>query len=304
MNFNQFKYIVAVEKYRNFARAAEHCRVAQSTLSKEIQRLEKQFDVMIFDRTRHPVVPTLKGKDLVTQARNILREQEKFEDIAQQKHNEPQGEFKLGVLSVMAPYLLPLFARQLSAHFPQLELKITELNMARLLEQISSGELDGAISLAPFSKEGFYVTPVFEEEFVLYLNQDLSPIPSEDIEWENLPQEELILQEDLVPFFCGKNRLPQLDCNMDESQRLNFSGSSLETIRKMIDREGGITLIPKLACLYMGERRLKMVQPLNNKWFHKEVIFVTSRGFEKNRIKKEILKTIRKNIPSPPIPIK
>jgi LysR family hydrogen peroxide-inducible transcriptional activator len=73
MNFNQLEYIVSVDRHRNFAKAADECDIAQSTLSREIQRLEKEFKIMIFDRSRHPVVPTLKGIDLINQAKKFLK---------------------------------------------------------------------------------------------------------------------------------------------------------------------------------------------------------------------------------------
>lgn len=298
MNFNQLRYIVAVEEHRNFARAAEACEVAQSTLSKEIQRLEKQYEVMIFDRTRHPVVPTLKGKDLIAQAQVLLQEKEAFEAIAFQKANAPSGTFHLGILSVLAPYLLPLFSREITKKYPQLDLRIRELNINQLVESLYSGNLDGAICLAPFPKEGFYETAIFQEEFLLYMREDHPLARLSDLQWQDLPEEEIILQEDFKPFFCEKNGNKSSTCPL--GHQLQFSGNSLETIRKIIDRSGGITLIPNLACQYMGERRLRMVHPIPDSAFQKSVTFVTPRGFEKTRISKAILKEIKQNLPLQP----
>ena len=166
MSFNQLEYIVSVDRHRNFARAADECEIAQSTLSKEIQRLEKEFKIMIFDRSRHPVVPTMKGIDLIKQAKKILEEQERFINIAGEKNNLPFGEFRMAIIPGLAPYIIPLFTRQLSQKYPELNLKIFESGTKEMIENFENESLDGAITIAPFLKKGFYEDPLFEEKFV------------------------------------------------------------------------------------------------------------------------------------------
>lgn len=291
--------MIAVDKHRNFARAAEDCEVAQSTLSKAIQHLEKEFDIMIFDRSRHPVVPTMKGEDLIKQARIILEDQDKFVHIAQQKKNAPVGNFNLGILPTLAPYLLPLFAQQLTEKYTELNLKISEMGPSEIIEALENGDLDGAISLAPFEKEGFYEAPLFDEEFVLYVGKDHPLSASETVKWEDIPLKELILQEDIKSHFLEKQKtlLPSI-VQKQNFKNVSFQNGSLETIRKIIDRNGGLTLIPQLACLYMGERRLEMVRHIKSPKLSRKIIFVEPRGFEKNRISKVILKEIVKAIPT------
>ena len=298
MNFNQLKYIVAVDKRRNFNRAAEYCEVAQSTLSKEIQRLEKEFSVMIFDRSRHPVVPTMKGADLIKQARILLEEQEKFLNIAVKRNNLPVGNFRLGVLSILAPYLLPLFSQALNKKYPQLDLSIQELNPLEMEEAFEAGILDGAIGIAPFHKEGFYETPLFEEEFVLYISESHYLASYPEVKWEDIPLDELLLQEDMKTWFCPKQLGLDQHCLAEKNFRSqHFLNGSLETIRKIIDRNGGLTLVPQLACLYMSERRMKMVHPIAYPGLSRSISFVSPRGFHKNRISKVILQEIKASIP-------
>ncbi|HET8855606.1 MAG TPA: LysR family transcriptional regulator [Salinimicrobium sp.] len=294
MNFHQLKYIVAVESHRNFARAAEYCEIAQSTLSKEIQRLEKEFDVMIFDRSRHPVVPTMKGIDLIGQAKIILEEQERFIGTARKKNNVPTGNYKLGVISIIATYLVPLFAQKFREKYSGLNLEILELNPSEISEGFESGTLDGAISFSPFPKEGFYERPVFEEEFVLYIGQDHYLLSLPYVKWADIPMDEMVLQKDFKTFIKG----PELE-QLKHDNRLtgkNYLQESLETIRKIIDRNGGITLIPEMACLYMGERRLAMVRHIEAPSPTMTINFVAPRGFEKNRISKVIIQEIKENL--------
>jgi len=299
MNFNQLRYIISVDKHRNFARAADECDIAQSTLSREIQRLEKEFQIMIFDRSKHPVVPTIKGIELISQARKIIQAHDEFIKIAIKKNNEPAGDFRLGILAGLAPYLLPLFTQQLSEKYPLLNLKIFELGAKEMEAYFENEKLDGALSLSPFIKKGFYEESLFDERFVLYVNSKHKLAQQAVVKWEDIPINELILQEDIKDFLLSKDS-SQINVPVKKLKNLAFENGSLETIRKIIDRNGGLTLLPHLATLYMGERRLKMVREIVSPVLTRTIIFVTPRGFEKNRnikaIKKEIIAGIPKEI--------
>lgn len=299
MNFNQLEYIVAVDTHRNFARAADECGIAQSTLSKEIQRLEKEFNVMIFDRSRRPVVPTMKGIDLLLQAKKILIEQEQFKNIALKKNNRPRGNFRLGVLPGLAPYMIPLFTQQLSQKYPELNLKIFEIGQKEMIEYFETESLDGAITISPFLKEGFYEDPLFEERFVLYINLNHPLAASPVVNWNDIPLDELILQKNIREFLMNEGTVPyKFSFPIQKVKNIEFEGGSFETIRKIIDRNGGMTLLPHLASLYMGERRLKMVREIESPTISRTVVFVTPRGFEKNRLAKVIKKEIIASIPN------
>lgn len=298
MNFHQLKYVVSVDAHRNFSRAAEECDVAQSTLSREIQRLEQEFDIMIFDRTRHPVAPTMKGIDLIEQAKKILMEEERFISIAEKKNNRPSGTFRLGVLAGLAPYLIPLFTERITKKYPELNLDIFEMGTSKMISDFEMDALDGAISIVPFPKEGFYETSLFEEEFVLYVGRDHKLLELSNVEWPDIPLEELILPEYMKTYFLEQK--PQLfpsSLSNKNLMNISFQNGSPETIRKIIDRNGGLTLIPQLACLYMGERRLEMVRSIKDPVLSRTISFVAPRGFQKTRLSKVILSEIIKSIP-------
>lgn len=298
MNFSQLKYIVAVERTRNFSRAADECDIAQSTLSKEIQRLEKEFAILIFDRSRHPVTPTMKGVDIVRQAKIILEEQKLFVEIAQKRDNRPKGDFHLGILPMLAPYLLPLFIGTLSKKYPELNIEIEELSSREMVAAFEANDLDGAITLSPFIKEGFYEDALSEEKFVLYISP-LHPLSSQEvIHWSDIPIDELILHEEFKNYFLYQDYHTGKHPLTTQFKNVNYQSGSLETIRKIIDRNGGLTLIPELASLYMGERRLKMIRPIIAPELTRTFILVTPRGFEKNRITKVLKKEIQNNLPT------
>jgi LysR family hydrogen peroxide-inducible transcriptional activator len=283
MNFNQLKYILAVDTFRNFARAAEHCGIAQSTMSKEIQRLEAEFGILLFDRSRHPVVPTMKGRDLLKQAKRIVGEEEKFRAMAHKRDNAAEGEFSLGILPGLAPYLLPLFLPGVEKKYPLLSLTISELGLKEMEESLRREELDGGIVIAPFFKEGYYETALFQESFVLYLGPDHPLAARAQVAWAEVPVEELILHEDLNTLVEQKSK----------HKKITWNSGSPETIRKLIDRGGGITLLPETAMLYMGERRQKMVRKLAPPVVRRTISLVTARGFEKNRLVKALVREMK-----------
>ncbi len=298
MNFNQLKYIIAVDLYRNFAQAADNCDVAQSTLSREIQRLEKEFGIMIFDRSRHPVVPTMKGVDLIKQAKILLNEYHRFIEIASKKDNLPAGDFRLGIIPGLAPYLLPLFTTRLSKKYPELNLKISEVSEREIEEGFKNQRLDAALTIAPFFKSGFYEDPLFEESFVLYLNNKHPLSQKKIVNWEDIPVDELILQEGIQSFLLNQeNKKNDLSLLPKKLQNVAYENSSLETIRKIIDLNGGLTLLPHLSTLYMGPRRLKMVREIQSPSLTRTIILITPRGFEKNRILKVVKKEILAGLP-------
>lgn len=299
MNFSQLKYIVSVDRLRNFARAAEDCGVAQSTLSREIQRLEKEFGIMIFDRSRFPVVPTLKGGDLVSQAKKILQEHDRFVDIARKMHNEPQGTFRLAILPDIAPYLLPLFIQQLAVRYPELKVIVTEMTEKDMVSEFGQNRLDAALAVAPFFRQGYYEDVLFDEAFVLYVSPKHPLYQQATISLADIPWQEVILPAGFrdyllnLPDKTGISGVPDASA----AAQIHYLSSSPETIRKIIDRNGGLTMLPELACLYMGERRLAMVRNIESPPFTRKIILVTPRGFEKNRIVKVIRKEIIKNLP-------
>ena len=114
MTLTQLSYIVAVDRYRHFATAAEKSYVTQPTLSMQIHKLEDELGITIFDRSKSPVIPTERGEKIISQAKKILKQSKHIEDLASLSENKLQGTFRVGVIPTIAPNLLPLFLRSFS----------------------------------------------------------------------------------------------------------------------------------------------------------------------------------------------
>lgn len=296
MNFHQLRYILAVNEFRNFARAASHCRVAQSTLSKEIMKLEREFDVVIFDRTRRPVVPTMKGLELLDEAKILLDAQKRFIEIANQRKNDLKGEFRMGIHQGLAPYLLPLFLAGFVRRYPQLLVEVKEMNIKQLEAHLRRESIDLGITISPFEAEGFYEHPLFEEPFLAYIHKDHPLMDQEEITFEDICGDDLLLTRDISDNLLNRDRFSEEFYKEDRLPNLNYQSGSLETMRKIVELDGGVTLLPELAVRFMGDRRRKMIRVLQDPPT-RTVSMVMPRGFEKKRILKALKENIMAHIP-------
>src|SRR5699024_10410781 len=205
-----------------------------------------------------------------------------FVAIAKKKINDPVGDFRLGILPTLAPYLLPLFIRSLSSKYPGLNVEILELNAKEMSKGFENNTLDGAIAISPFIKEGFYESPLFKEDFVLYIHPDHDLAAREQVNWSDAPLNELLLHEALKRYLLSSVEIKDsAGLTSKNLNNINYQSGSLETMRKIIDKNGGLTILPQLAELYMGERRKKMIRPIVDPVLSRMITFVTPRGFEK-----------------------
>ena len=168
MTITQLHYVLAVAEYQNFTKAAQKVFVTQPTLSMQIQKLEEELDVQIFDRTKKPIELTEVGRKIVTQARNIVNESDRIQDIVHQQKGFIGGEFKLGIIPTIMPTLLPMFLTNFIKKYPKVKLKIEELNTEAIIERLQDGHLDAAIAATPLELENIKEKPLYYEPFVAY----------------------------------------------------------------------------------------------------------------------------------------
>src|ERR1700743_282295 len=142
MTFVQLEYIIAVDTYRHFAVAAGHCFVTQPTLSMQVHKLEKELGIAIFDRSKQPVIPTEAGREIIEQARRVLRERQVIGEIVQAKKGILTGELRIGIIPKLAPYLLPLFIPGFTARYPQIKLVVNEMTTEMVIARLREGRID------------------------------------------------------------------------------------------------------------------------------------------------------------------
>jgi len=290
MNFQQLSYIIAVQEFKNFNRAALACDVAQSTLSKEIQRLEKEHDIVIFDRTRNPVVPTLKGIDLINKAKEILLQRKEFIQIAKRRKNEVSGYMTLAITEILAPYIAPLFLNNLANKYPNLELKILELSDRRIEDLLGSEEVDAAIMIAPDLSHDYFERKLFKEEILVYSTEEINEFNNSDIDINELDTSSMFIHEDLKLILKRQIKLFSANSPRRTKNNIKYLKGNLETIRNIIFLNGGKMLIPKMALPYLNSRGKKhYTYPLTSDTPKLDVSLISTRGFEKNRFIKRLI---------------
>ncbi|MEM9884847.1 MAG: LysR family transcriptional regulator [Bacteroidota bacterium] len=298
MNFQQLKYILAVEKFQNFNRAAIACDVAQSTLSKEIQRLEKEHQVIIFDRTRIPVVPTLKGVDLLQKARQILNLKKEFEHIAAKKDNKVSGKMNLAITEILAPYLTPLFIHNLARKYPHLNLNILEISDRRTEDLLKEEAIDAAIMISPSLQHDYYEHDLYKEEILLYANNPVETIYDDKVELSSIDFDTILVHEDLREIL--KRQIAEIfdKKEFDQHNNINYLKGNLETLKNIIDQNGGAMLFPKIAIPYFSKAQQKHIYQFFGIQPTLEVRLVASRGFAKNRIIERLIEEILRVVPA------
>ncbi len=169
MTITQLHYVLAIAEHKNFTKAAEKCFVTQPTLSTQIQKLEEELNILIFDRSKKPIGLTDVGRKIVHQAKNIVNESDRMQDIVDQQKGFIGGEFKIGIIPTIMPTLLPMFLKAFIKKYPKVKLKIEELTTEDIITKIKDGHLDAAIVSTPLENENIKERVLFFEPFVAYM---------------------------------------------------------------------------------------------------------------------------------------
>ena len=293
----QLSYLVSLARNRHFGMAARECHVTQPTLSMQIQKLEEDLGVILFDRSKKPVEPTETGFEIIEQAEKALLEVSKIENLAHEDKGEIRGEFKLGVIPTLAPYLLPLFLESFIQSHPKIELVIEELQTGQIIQRLKLDTLDGGILATPLGHKGILEQALFYEPFVVYLSPMHPLLKKKMLTEKELSREDIWL---LNEGHCFRDQAIEI-CKKQvskESMRKNliFESGNLETLKRLVDSKFGYTLIPYLALEGMKDRKKKLrffKPPVPTR----EVSLVHSRVHLKTNILLALKKSIQSSLP-------
>ncbi|MCC6463461.1 MAG: LysR family transcriptional regulator [Saprospiraceae bacterium] len=292
MNIQQLEYILAVDAHRHFAKAAGHCHVTQPTLSMMVQKLEEEIGVKIFDRSRQPVVPTQVGEALLAQARVVLRELDRFAELARAEGEGLRGELRIGIIPTLSPYLLPLFLQGFVDRYPDIRLKINERTTAGLIGALHKGHLDAAILVTPLNDPTLREDPLFYEPFVVYSGQNY---PKQYLLPEDIDPNQLWLLEE---GHCFRSQILNI-CELRRKDHLpvEYEAGSLETLKQLVDAQNGITILPELATLHLTAAQLLKVKRFAAPEPVREVSIVTHRHLVKQRLVEALKGEILEHLP-------
>jgi len=297
MTFVQLEYIVAVDTYRHFATAAGHCFVTQPTLSMQVQKLEEELGLKIFDRSKQPVIPTEAGRAIIEQARRILGEKQVIAEIVQEKKGILTGELRIGIIPTLAPYLLPLFVQNFSAKYPQIKLIVNELTTEMVVARLREGRIDVGILVTPLQENGIREQPLFYEELLVYVSRKNAAYKKTYMLAQDIDPSKLWLLEEGHCFRSQIVRLCELRKASKEGSHFDYEAGSLETLRRMVELNDGITILPELAALDLTGKQQQLIRHFRRPAPMREVSLVVHRDFVKQRLVQALQQEILCSIP-------
>ena len=290
MTLTQLEYIVALDTHRHFVQASEKCFVTQPTLSMQIQKLEEELGIKIFDRTKQPVIPTEIGGSVIAQARIILREAHMIKHIINEKKDSMTGEIRIGIIPTLAPYLLPPLFKHMREKYPQLNLVIKETITEEVIHELKNNRLDCGLVVTPLKDVSIKEDVLFYEELFVYVSKknalyDKKYVLATDI----VPSQLWLLEEG----HCFRSQVLNL-CELKRSSDLHFKyeTGNIETLKRMVDKSDGVTILPELAVMEFSMSQMKLVKRLKEPSPAREVSLVTHR----DHLKTKLIKTLKEEI--------
>lgn len=294
MTLQQFEYIVALDEYRHYVTAAEHCYVSQPNLTMQVKKLEEEIGVRIFDRDKKPLQPTVIGKEIISRARQILRESKQLKEFVNHEKESLEGEFTIGIIPTLAPYLLPHFLPAFIKENPKIHLKIRELQTSQIISQLENGIIDIGLLVTPLKETSIREIPIFYEAFLLYLPEN-----------HRLLQEKLMLADDLDPSdvlvldegHCFREQALAICKGAKHGSAIGFEyqSGSIEALKSLVQNGVGYTLVPELSVTKEEDqihvRRFSNPEPV------REVSIVVHSSYIKESVIDRLKETIQKVIP-------
>ncbi|WP_370097480.1 LysR substrate-binding domain-containing protein [Xanthomarina gelatinilytica] len=288
MTITQLYYVLAVAENKNFTKAAEKCFVTQPTLSMQIQKLEDELDILIFDRSKKPIELTEVGKKIVTQAKNIVNESYRIQDIVDQQKGFIGGEFKLGIIPTIMPTLLPMFLKTFIKKYPKIKLKIEELTTEEIISRLNEGHLDAAIAATPLEIETIKERVLYFEPFVAYIPEHHRLHSKQKISTSDLDIEDMLLLEDGHCFRDGVINLCKTFKNQVDTN-FQLESGSIETLVKLSNEGLGMTLLPYLHTLDLNEKAKQNLHYFNEPSPAREVSIL----YHKSELKMQIIEAMQ-----------
>jgi len=291
MNLQQLEYIVALDIHRNHVKAADHCHVTQPTLSTMVKKLEDELGIKIFDRSL-PLKPTPSGEVVIRKARQILQEVKNLREFISNEKDSIEGEYRLGVIPTLAPYLLPRFLNEFLAGNPGTSFTVTEMQTGDIVRHLKTNRLDVGILVTPLDDKEIREIPVFYEPILLYTSDNLKYFQQDKVDLKSLTQENLLLLEE---GHCFRGQVMNLCTTKGKKvhHQLNYQSGSFETLKAMVDNNYGYTLIPELAV----NVRSKHVKHFNPPEPVREISLVAHQAFVKENLLVKLREAILKAIP-------
>jgi LysR family hydrogen peroxide-inducible transcriptional activator len=298
MNIQQLEYIVAVDNYRHFEKAAEACFITQPTLSAMIKKLEQELDLKIFDRSTHPIRLTSAGSLIIEQARIALRNFRQIKEISDNERNMIQGEFKLGIIPTIAPYVVPELLHKQDADSEGLSLIISESTTDNLIVNLLNGSVDGGLMAGPLNHPKLAEYPIYFEQFYAYVSPFDAMYQEKEIDLNSVDINTIWLLENI---HCLRGQIEQL-CHIKRKKNnaasIKYEAGSIETLINVVEQNAGITIIPEMSAMSLNEDKQDNLRLFKNLDAYREVSLVVSKEYVRKAMFNRVLEMIKAVVPA------
>ena len=292
MTLQQLEYIVALDKTRHFVRAAEMCGVTQPTLSAMIQKLEDELDCRIFDRSSHPIVPTEIGVAIIQQAQVVLFNVNQLKENVLVQRGTVAGNLSLAIIPTVAPYLLPGIISLFRSDYPEISLRISEMRTETIIEKLHTAEIDMAILSTPLEDPKILEVPLYYEKFIAYIAPDEPMYAQEEVSTNEMPLDHLwVLEEG----HCLRNQVFNFCENKTHTS--TYEAGSIDTLVKIVDRNGGYTVIPELHVDLLNETQKQNLRKIVRPEATREIALVIRHDYVREGMMNAVANTVKKIIP-------
>ena len=292
MTLQQLEYIIALDKTRHFVRAAEMCKVTQPTLSAMIQKLEDELDCRIFDRASHPIVPTEVGALIIQQAQVVLYNVGQLKENVLAQKGALNGALTLAMIPTVAPYLLPGFISAFRNDYPDIQLKVTEMHTETIIAKLHSAEIDMAILSTPLDDPKILEVPLYYEKFVAYVSPNETIYADSEISPAEMPLDHLwVLEEG----HCLRNQVFNF-CN-NKTHTSTYEAGSIDTLVKIVDLNGGYTVIPELHVDFLKDAQQKHVRNIVRPETTREISLVIRHDYVREGMMNAVANCVKQIIP-------
>jgi LysR family hydrogen peroxide-inducible transcriptional activator len=289
MTLTQLQYTLAVAEQGNFTQAAEKCFVTQPTLSMQVQKLEEELGVKLFNRNTKPISLTAIGEKIIEQAKMILKEAKRMDDIVSVEKGIVGGNFRLGIIPTIMPTLLPLFLNTFIKKFPKVNLKIEELNTASIIEELKSGKLDAGIAATPLGDDRIIEKPLYYEPFVGYIPQSHPLSRLKTLKASDLEKMDVLVLED---GHCFREHVLKLCQTPNYSHSFNLKSGSFETLIHLANDGLGMTLLPYLQTRSLSPKNAENLRSFESPEPAREISLIHSKSQLKLPVIESLASTI------------
>ena len=293
MTLQQLKYIIAIDRLRNFAKAAEQCGISQPTLSAMLIKLEEELDVRIFERNNKSVIPTSTGEKIIRQAERTLSEAERISELVSEDKGVISGALTLSVAPTIAPYILPKLIKNYTESFPTIHLSIQEMKTDAMLKELSHGRIDVGIGIAGNAHDGILEIPLYTEKFMVYVAESCwRKIPV--FKPENLEHEKMWIMKEAQ---CMRDSAFSF-CKARAKGKRIYEAGSIETLIRIVDENGGYTIIPEMQVPFLTEQQRKNVYRIEGDYLsQRRISLYITDDFIRQRMLNTITETLIRFMP-------